>query len=90
MNRKTSKVVIYTTAWCPYCIKAKALLSKKNINYTEIRVDLEPWQRSIMIEKSGGRRTVPQIFIDNEAIGGCADLFSLDQQRKLDDLFASI
>nr|WP_319804034.1 glutaredoxin 3 [Candidatus Nitrosacidococcus sp. I8] len=81
------KVVVYTTAWCPYCIKAKALLNKKNISYTEIRVDLEPWQRAVMIEKSSGRRTVPQIFIDNEAIGGCDNLFSLDHLGKLDDLF---
>lgn len=80
-----SKVIIYATAWCPYCIRARRLLDSKGINYTEIRIDLEPEQRAIMIEKSR-RRTVPQIFIDDQPIGGYDDLARLERARELDTL----
>jgi glutaredoxin 3 len=79
------KVVIYATAWCPYCIRARRLLDSKGIDYAEIRVDLEPQQRAIMIDKSH-RRTVPQIFIDDQPIGGYDDLVRLERTRKLDTL----
>jgi glutaredoxin 3 len=79
------KVVIYATAWCPYCIRARRLLNDKGIDYTEIRVDLEPEQRAIMINKSR-RRTVPQIFIDDQSIGGYDDLVRLERARELDTL----
>ncbi|ADE13246.1 glutaredoxin 3 [Nitrosococcus halophilus Nc 4] len=79
------KVVMYTTAWCPYCIGARRLLDDKGIGYKEIRVDLEPEQRAIMIDRSR-RRTVPQIFIDDQSIGGFDDLVRLDRARELDTL----
>jgi glutaredoxin 3 len=79
------KVVIYATAWCPYCIRARRLLDDKGIDYTGIRVDLEPEQRTIMIDKSRCR-TVPQIFIDDQPIGGYDDLVRLERARELDTL----
>jgi glutaredoxin 3 len=68
-----SKVIIYSSATCPYCDRAKRLLEKKGMTYTEIRVDLDEAEREKMITLSG-RRTVPQIFIDDKHIGGCDDL----------------
>lgn len=70
-----SKVLIYTTAICPYCIQAKQLLKKQGLAYTEIRVDLDESERDKMIARSG-RRTVPQIFIDEQHIGGFEDLYA--------------
>ncbi|HAZ7572728.1 glutaredoxin 3 [Legionella sp. PATHC032] len=80
-----NEVILYTTGYCPYCIKAKELLDKKKIIYTEIRVDLQPELREEMIQKSG-RRTVPQIFINGQAIGGCDDLYALEAQGTLNEL----
>jgi glutaredoxin 3 len=70
-------VTIYTTPWCPYCIRAKSLLDKKGISYTEINVDGEPDKRVEMEMKSGGT-SVPQIFIGDKHIGGCDEMFELD------------
>lgn len=78
-------IVMYTTATCPYCIRAKVLLDKKGAAYEEVRVDLDPQALSTMMEKSG-RRTVPQIFIGDFHVGGCDDLYQLDQDGKLDAL----
>lgn len=75
-----NEVILYTTGYCPYCIKAKELLDRKKVIYTEIRVDLQPELREEMIQKSG-RRTVPQIFINGKAIGGCDDLYALEAQE---------
>jgi glutaredoxin 3 len=69
------KAVIYTTAVCPYCVRAKMLLEEKGIVYSEIRVDLDDSERDKMIELTG-RRTVPQIFLDGQHIGGCDDLYA--------------
>lgn len=69
------KVLIYTSAVCPYCVRAKQLLQAKGLAYTEIRVDLDDAEREKMIARSG-RRTVPQIFIDDDHIGGCDDLYA--------------
>ncbi|HHL3493575.1 TPA: glutaredoxin 3 [Legionella pneumophila] len=80
-----NEVILYTTGYCPYCIKAKELLDKKKVIYTEIRVDLQPALREEMIQKSG-RRTVPQIFINSQAIGGCDDLYALEAQGTLNEL----
>ncbi|HAT8892720.1 TPA: glutaredoxin 3 [Legionella pneumophila] len=80
-----NEVILYTTGYCPYCIKAKELLDKKKVIYTEIRVDLQPELREEMIQKSG-RRTVPQIFINGQAIGGCDDLYALEAQGTLNEL----
>lgn len=76
------EIIIYSSEQCPYCVRAKKLLDTKQASYTEIRVDLDPAQRDIMIERSG-RRTVPQIFIDDFHVGGCDDLYALEQAGKL-------
>ncbi len=70
-----NKVLIYTTETCPYCVRAKQLLQTKGLAYTEIRVDLDETERDKMIAISG-RRTVPQIFIDDQHIGGFDDLYA--------------
>ncbi|QLH41304.1 MAG: glutaredoxin 3 [Coxiellaceae bacterium] len=80
-----AEVVIYTKDYCPYCTSAKQFLAKKNIAYTEIRVDLEPERLPEMIQRSG-RRTVPQIFINGQSIGGWDDLYALEKAGKLDKL----
>ncbi len=79
------KIIIYTTDYCPYCVKAKALLTRKNAAFEEIKIENDE-MRDAMIAKSGGRRTVPQIFIDDKHIGGCDDLYALESQKKLDEL----
>lgn len=82
-------VLMYSTGTCPYCIRAEQLLTRKGVTDLEkIRVDLEPARRDEMIEKAQ-RRTVPQIFIDGMHIGGCDDLFALDQAGKLDPLLSN-
>jgi glutaredoxin 3 len=78
-------VVMYTTAYCPYCDRAKELLTQKNVAFKEIRVDQDEKQKQLMMELSG-RRTVPQIFINDQSIGGFDDLHALDVSGKLDDL----
>ncbi len=79
------KVIIYTTDYCPYCVRAKALLQRKQIQFEEIKI-VNDEMREEMIVKSGGKRTVPQIFIGEKHIGGCDDLYELDRQKKLDEL----
>jgi glutaredoxin 3 len=80
-----AKVEIYTTQTCPYCVRARNLLSKKGVEYTEYRVDLQPELRSQMEQRSGGT-SVPQIFIDDRHIGGCDDMYELDFDGELDQL----
>lgn len=72
------KALIYTTATCPYCVQAKQLLQTKGIEYTEVRVDLDDLERDKMVALTG-RRTVPQIFLDEQHIGGCDDLYAYFQ-----------
>ena len=79
-----AQVEIYSTMWCPYCARAKALLQRKGVAFTEIDVDAEPARRSEMVRRAGGRRTVPQIFIDGEHVGGCDDIMALDRAGRLD------
>ena len=81
-----SKVEIYTWQYCPFCIRAKSLLKKKNINFTEYKIDGDEYARALMIKRADGRKTLPQIFIDNEGIGGCDDLYTLENDNKLDAL----
>jgi glutaredoxin 3 len=81
------KVVIYSSASCGYCVRAKMLLDQKNVPYEEIRVDLDDQKKAEMMELSG-RRTVPQIFINDQHIGGFDDLWALEQQGELDKLLA--
>ena len=78
-------VVMYSTGFCPYCVRARMLLDRKSVIYTDIRVDLEPALRAEMIQRSG-RTSVPQIFIDDFHVGGCDDMYALEQQGRLDPL----
>jgi len=81
-------ITLYVTGWCPYCQRAKALLSGKNLVFTEIDVDDEPKSRGEMISRSG-RRTVPQIFIGERHVGGCDDLVALESNGELDRLVSN-
>lgn len=84
-----SKVEIYTKGYCPYCHRAKSLLQSKNVTYTEYSLDEKPELRDEMISRSNGGYTVPQIFINDNHIGGCDDMYALEYQNKLDELFAA-
>ena len=82
------QVEIYTTSSCPYCQAAKRLLAKKNVAFTEIDVGREPARRQEMTQRAGGRRTVPQIFIDGHHVGGSDDIHALDAEGRLDPMLA--
>ena len=84
-----AEVEIYTRATCGYCIRAKRLLAMRGVDYKEIPIDRDQNSRAEMIERALGRTTVPQIFIDGQHIGGCDDLFELEQEGKLADLLAA-
>lgn len=84
-----SAVTIYARSDCPYCHMAKDLLRRKGVAFDEIDVGREPGRRSEMIDRAGGRTTVPQIFIDGRHIGGCDDLHALDRAGGLDPLLAA-
>ena len=78
-----SAVTMYTTAVCPFCLRAKALLKQRGVeSIREIRIDLDPAERDTMMQRSG-RRTVPQIFVGDTHVGGCDDLIALDQRGGL-------
>lgn len=82
----TAHITMYSTGVCPYCMRAEQLLNSKGITEIDkIRVDLDPEQRNIMMEKTG-RRTVPQIYINDTHVGGFDDLSALDRAGKLDEL----
>jgi glutaredoxin 3 len=78
-------VVLYTTEHCPYCIRARNLLDKKQVTYTDIRIDAEPQRRAEMIARANGGFTVPQIFIDEFHVGGFDDMAELDVLGELDE-----
>ena len=80
------KITIYTTPICPYCVRAKQLLKKKGAEFDEVDVFMDTKARKEMEDKSGGARTVPQIFIGETHVGGCDDLYALDHDGKLDTL----
>jgi glutaredoxin 3 len=82
-----AKVTIYSTAQCPYCVMAKQLLDRKGVQYEEIRVDRDPAKRTEMMQKSQ-RRTVPQIFINDQAIGGYTDMLAIEREKRLDGMLA--
>jgi glutaredoxin 3 len=82
-------VTIYSRVGCPYCDMAKSLLRRKGVTFDEIDVGRAPERRPEMIAKSGGRTTVPQIFIDGRHVGGCDDLYALDEGGGLDPLLAA-
>jgi glutaredoxin 3 len=80
------KIEVYSTAVCPYCVAAKNLLKAKGLSWEEVRVDTDPGQRDTMLARSGGRRTVPQIFVNDQHIGGFDDLVAADRSGKLAQL----
>lgn len=82
-----ARVLMYTTAVCPYCVNAKKLLAQKGVEVEEVRVDREPHLRQEMMEKSKPR-TVPQIWIGDVHVGGFTDLWALDKNGRLDELLA--
>ena len=83
-----SGVVIYTTLLCPYCHRAKALLRKKGVSFTEIDVGMDAKKRAEMMKRAHGRYTVPQIFIGDRHVGGCDDLHAANANGKLAELLA--
>jgi glutaredoxin 3 len=89
-ERVKANVEIYTWQTCPYCIRAKMLLWWKGVQFQEYKIDGDEAARAKMAERANGRRTVPQIFINNQHIGGCDDLYELDTKGQLDPLLAQI
>ncbi|MBS1956410.1 MAG: glutaredoxin 3 [Cyanobacteria bacterium SZAS-4] len=81
-----AEITVYSGPNCPYCTKAKALLNKKNVAFEEHNVKDDPVKLSEMLERTGGRKTIPQIFINGAHIGGCDDLYALNEAGKLDEL----
>lgn len=81
-----SKIEMYSTAVCPYCVAAKNLLKSRGLEWSEVRIDTDPVQRDAMLERSGGRRTVPQIFVNDQHVGGYDELVAADRSGKLAEL----
>ncbi|MDB9311028.1 glutaredoxin 3 [Aphanizomenon sp. CS-733/32] len=81
-----ARVEIYTWRTCPFCIRAKNLLKKKGVDFNEYSIDGDDEAREKMAQRANGRRSLPQIFINDRHIGGCDDIHDLDNQGKLDDL----
>jgi glutaredoxin 3 len=86
VSAQTPEIVMYSTGWCPYCVRARALLERKGLALREIKVDEDPSARDAMLARSGGRRTVPQIFIGERHVGGFDELYALDRSGELDAL----
>lgn len=82
-------ITIYTTNICPYCARAKALLSQKGAVFTEVDVSYDAAERQRMSARAGGQRSVPQIFVGTTHVGGCDDLYALDSKGGLDRLLAA-
>jgi glutaredoxin 3 len=82
------EVEIYTTEICPYCVRAKSLLSKKGVAYKEIDVTNDADLRDAMVRRAGGKRTVPQIFINGRHVGGSDELYALERKGELDQILA--
>jgi glutaredoxin 3 len=86
MDDRGNDVVIYSTTWCGYFERARGLLSRKGVEFREIKLDEEPAERETMMTRSGGRRSVPQIFIGERHVGGYDELYALEQAGELDQL----
>ena len=84
-----AEIIIYTKDYCPYCKKAKTLLDIKKQKYQEIDITNDSVKQEEMLKKTGGAKTVPQIFINGKAIGGCDDMYALNDKGELDKLLAS-
>ncbi|MBC7971748.1 MAG: glutaredoxin 3 [Verrucomicrobia bacterium] len=87
-ERVKANVEIYTWQTCPFCIRAKLLLQWKGVNFIEYKIDGDDAARTKMADRADGRRSVPQIFINQQHVGGCDDLYQLDKQKQLDSLLA--
>ena len=83
------KVEMYTWRTCPFCIRAKDLLKTKGVEFVEYKIDGDETARAQMAQRANGRRSVPQIFINDQHVGGCDDLYELDWQGKLDQMLTS-
>ena len=81
-----ARIEMYTTAFCPYCVMAKQFLQRKGLGFEEVRVDTDPARRGEMLQRSDGRRTVPQIFIEGQHVGGFDDLVAADRSGRLQEL----
>ena len=86
----SSEIIMYSTAWCGYCQRARNLFERKGAAVREIKIDEDANERDTMLRKSGGRRTVPQIFIGERHVGGYDDLVALDRSGELDKLLAQL
>ena len=86
----TSQVEIYTWSTCPYCSRAKDLLDRKKVDYVEYNLDGDDAGRAKMIERTGGHRTLPQIYIQGKHVGGCDDLHALDAAGKLEPMLKAL
>jgi glutaredoxin 3 len=84
----TPEIVMYSTGWCPYCERARALLARKGLAFREVKIDESAAERDAMLARTGGRRTVPQIFVGDHHVGGYDDLYALEKAGKLDALVA--
>jgi glutaredoxin 3 len=82
-------VTIYTRQFCPYCTRAVSLLKSKNVNFNEIDAGMDAQKKAEMVERSGGGRTFPQIFIGEKHVGGCDDMMALEKSGKLDSLLGA-
>ena len=86
----TANVEIYTWSTCPFCIRAKALLKQKGVDFTEYCIDGDNAARNKMAERANGQRSLPQIFINDQHIGGCDALYNLEARDKLDNLLQDL
>ena len=86
MDAANPDIVMYSTGWCPYCDRARGLLQRKGVAVREVKVDEDADERAAMLKRSGGRRTVPQIFIGDRHVGGYDELYALDKTGELDKL----
>lgn len=83
------QIIMYATDWCGYCQRARNLFQRKGVTFQEVKIDEDPQHRKDMLERSGGRRTVPQIFIGEQHVGGYDDLAALDRAGELDKLLSA-
>jgi glutaredoxin 3 len=86
---QTPPVLMYSTAWCPYCMRARSLLERNGVEYLDIPVDEEPELREQMVARSGGLRTVPQIFIGERHVGGFDELHALERAGELEQMLGT-
>ncbi|MDQ6978278.1 MAG: glutaredoxin 3 [Ghiorsea sp.] len=79
-----AKIEIYSGDYCPYCVRAKSLLKQRGLDFIEYNVQQEPEKRTEMMKRSNGGRSIPQIFINDQHVGGCDELYALDRKGQLD------